>query len=121
MCGRPLAFRQLRYQVWASPNLRGIAPRGYGIDGRAERFRTSGGKAASSLSDFYAKALGAAMGPQTRYVARAYDLVLAVSGFNSQRAVTFKSTRGADQLFVTQRHANHSAKRIGRVCTPLAD
>ena len=61
------------------------------------------------------------MRTQSCYVAGAHDLILAVSGFYSQRAVAFKSTRDADEVFVTQRHANHSAKCKRRVCAPLAD
>jgi hypothetical protein len=47
MCGRPLAFRRDCPFVWAMPNLFGRSPRFIvNWTGSAERFRTSGGRAA---------------------------------------------------------------------------
>ena len=52
MCGRPLAFRQVRqFDFWAMPNLLGRSPEFImKRNGSAERFRTSGGIAESRES-----------------------------------------------------------------------
>jgi hypothetical protein len=52
MCGRPLAFREVRLKIPGCAHFSGVARVFCSTDGSAERFRTSDGRAAASSLDF---------------------------------------------------------------------